>query len=107
MKTPDINKILNADRRNCSRGAPMGDTNIYDGSIHLHLQRVRFVDGDYGPDGTYWGYSPSAGDLYCAFNGDNANSKAGHGTRIYVRAHTREKAKELVKQHYVNVRFYR
>jgi len=105
MSTPDINKILRADRRSCARGAPMGASDIYDGSIRLYLQRVRFVDGDYGPDGTYWGYSDGE-HLYCAFNGDSPGSKAGYGTRIYVRAESRSEAKSLAKERYVNVRFY-
>lgn len=102
--TPDINAILRKDKRSMTRGAPMGDSNTYDGSIYLYLQRVRFVDSAYGPDGTYWGMGTP---LWCAFNADNAEHKAGHGTRIYVRAHTREQAKAAVKAEYVNTRFYR
>ena len=104
MPTPNINQILRKDMRHSTRGAPLGDGNRYDGSIRLHLQRVRLVDGDYGPDGTYWGASSP---LWCAFNGDNAMHAAGHGTRIYVRALTRDGAKQAVLQHYVNSRFYR
>lgn len=104
MTTPDINAILRKDKRSMTRGAPMGDSNVYDGSIYLYLQRVRFVDGDYGPDGTYWG---GGTPLWCAFNADNAEHKAGHGTRIYVRAASRDEAKAQVLKGYVNVRFYR
>jgi hypothetical protein len=92
----------------------MGDSNMYDGSIYLHLQRVRLVDGDYGPDGTYWGQgSKPEHRLWCAFNPENAENSAGDeyapamGTRIYVRAATRADAKAAVKKDYVNVRFYR
>ena len=67
-----INTILNRQRVNCSRGAPMGDC----GFIHdeqpftrMRCERLRMVDGDYGPDGTYWGYSPSHGRMYVIFNG--------------------------------------
>jgi hypothetical protein len=102
--TPDINKILSDDPRYSPQGAPMGDRNMYDGSIVLYLQRVRFVDGDYAPDGTYWG---GIMPLWCAFNPENAEFAAGHGTRIYVRAATRDAAKAAVKANYVNVRFYR
>lgn len=104
--TPNINRILAKNERSCRYGAPMGDKNIYDGSIYLHLQRVDLVDGDYGPDGTYWGASKT-GHIYCAFNADNAEHAAGHGTRIYVRASFRDEAKLLIMKDYVNVRFKR
>lgn len=57
-KSVNINAILAAPEhsRSSPRGAPMGASDYMDApESKLHLQRIRFVDGDYGPDGTYWG----------------------------------------------------
>lgn len=104
MSTPDINKILKASPRSSKRGAPMGDSNFNETTAPLYLQRVRFVDGDYGPDGTYWGYTQGE-HLYCAFNRETTAYAAGHGTRIYVRAGSRAQAKSEVQQDYPDARF--
>ena len=96
MATPDINQILRNDPRHVKYGAPMGARDRldedWDHSEPLHVQRVRLVDGDYGPDGTYWGASEKAGHVYCAFN-TNAMR-----VRIYVRAHTRGGAMRAVHE---------
>ncbi len=57
MKTPNINALLRARMRPCQYGAPMGARNYDDApeGSKKYCQRVRFVDGDYAPDGTYWG----------------------------------------------------
>lgn len=85
----------------------MGDSNRCDYMSPLYLQRVRFVDGDYGPDGTYWGRSASVGALWCAFNKEHHDAAAGHGTRIYVRAHSRTEARLKVLAEYPGLRFVR
>ena len=75
----NINSILRANPVSSARGAPMGASNTFDPEHPvLHLQRVQMVDGDYSPDGTYWGAGNKP--LWCAFN-DSA--------RIYVRADDR------------------
>ena len=85
MATPDINKILRSQPVHSARGAPMGASNrLDDPEQPLYLQRVRMVDGDYAPDGTYWGGPPSE-PLWCGFTIDGSN-------RIYVRARTRSQA---------------
>ena len=64
MKTPNINKILRSNLKNMTRGAPMGDSGYINDDqplTGLLCQRVNMVDGDYTPDGTYWGYSPKHG----------------------------------------------
>lgn len=78
MKVPDINRLLRARPRYSSYGAPMGARNIFDSddASKLYCQRVRFVDGDYGADGTYWG---GGSPLYCVFNAELT-------TRCYYRA---------------------
>lgn len=105
MATPDINKLLKNDPRSCKYGAPMGDSDCidddWDGDKPLHVQRVRFVDGDYGPDGTYWGASAEEGGIYCAFD-DSAME-----VRIYVRAHTRGEALRVLREKYPELTFHR
>lgn len=57
----NINRFLRQYPRNCSRGAPMGDSGyVNPDQPHngLLCQRITLVNGDYGPDGTYWGYVP-------------------------------------------------
>ena len=98
--TPDINAILRARPRNCAYGAPMGDIDeIPDDLDTLYLQRVRFVDGDYAPDGTYWG---SGTPLWAAFKPDLS-------VLVYVRAHNRAAAAQAVRDAYpyLDLNFYK
>lgn len=80
-------------------GAPLGrhsDPNI-EGKVHL--QKVKFYDGDYDKGGAYWG--SGGGSLYCAFNEESA---------YYVRAHSRASAKEKLtsfNEANLDVTFYR
>jgi hypothetical protein len=100
----DINAILRADPRPCRYGAPMGDRNhqSQQPGVRCYLQRVRFVDGDYGADGTYWGGGPGNNNLWCAFDAPHAEH-----VRIYVRADNREAAKAAVLEDYPHVVFRR
>lgn len=104
---PDINKILAQNMRSCKYGAPMGDRDTDQSDSPLYVQRVRFVDGDYGPDGTYWGASSQAGYVYCAFNGEDDKYAPAMGTRIYVRAHTRAEAIKVIRESYPDATFKR
>lgn len=89
-RTPDINALLRASPRTSRYGAPLGASNtVGDPTQPCHLQRLRLVDGDYGADGTYWGNSPSHGDVWAAFTPDLA-------TLIYVRAKSRRGAIDAV-----------
>jgi hypothetical protein len=65
-----IDALLRAHPRPAKYGAPMGASNRYDAApgARLYCQRVRFVDGDYGPDGTYWG--SGGAPLYAVFSAD-------------------------------------
>jgi hypothetical protein len=76
-------------------GASMGRRNQREGlPERLHLQRMRFVDGDYDTGGAYWGGGSKAGVMYCAFSpADTANDCP---IEVFVRATTREEAKEKV-----------
>jgi hypothetical protein len=110
MTDCNINKILRTKIRNLSRGAPMGDTDCVEGPLtNLRCQRVYLVDGDYGPDGTYWGASTKHGHIYCAFNdgGDGDDWAPACGVRIYVRAFTYEQAKRVVAERYPGATFAR
>lgn len=81
---PDINKLLRASPVNGRYGAPMGRHNRNDDGIEdLYLQRVRFIDGDYSADGTYWG--SGGGPLFAAFT-------ANLETLCFVRASSRADA---------------
>ena len=80
-----------------SWGADMGRRDIMpeDPSkpIKLWLQRLKWVDGDYDQGGAYWGHIP--GDsIYCAWSNDGAENDTG--VRIYVRAKTKQQAKDEV-----------
>lgn len=90
--TPDINRLLRARPRPCRYGAPLGDRNRRaDVPGKLYCQRVRFVDGDYGPDGTYWG--SGGGPLYAIFSADLE-------TLCYYRAVTRMDAVRAYAEDY-------
>ena len=61
----------------------------------LYVQRIRFVDGDYAPDSTYWG---GGEPLYCAFSDSN---------RIYIRATRRAEALEKVLEDWPEAKFHK
>ena len=106
----NINTLLNANRRNMSRGAPMGDRGYINEEqplTGLLCQRVRMVDGDYGPDGTYWGNSPTNGQVYAVFNGPNAEFKPACGLLKYYRAHTRADAISQFSEEHEGYKFSR
>ncbi len=94
---PDINEILKTAANNGASqyGAQMGRTNHCDGAPEaLHLQKVRFVDGDYDTGGAYWGGGPGSSPLWCAFS--PADTKNEEPIRIFVRASTRAEAESKV-----------
>lgn len=94
MATPDINKILKSQPVSSKFGSPMGARNRFDNPDEpLYVQRIRFVDGDYAPDGAYWG---GGEPLYCAFSDSN---------RIYIRADNRAKALEKVLEEWPGAEF--
>jgi hypothetical protein len=68
--TPDINKLLRGPlSRSCKYGAPLGRDNQdnADETQKRYCQYVRFVDGGYSGDGTYWG---APANLWCVFTAD-------------------------------------
>jgi hypothetical protein len=107
MATPNINTILRGMQRSARYGAPMGRRNCNDSNSPLYLQRVRFIDGDYAADGTYWGGGRGTDPLWCAFNGEDDTFAPGRGTQIYVRAKTRAQAMAEILERYPDVTFHK
>lgn len=106
-KSVNINAILAAPEhsRSSPRGAPMGASDYMDApESKLHLQRIRFVDGDYGPDGTYWG--GGGPPLWCAFTTE-APWPHVLVNCVYVRAKDRAAAVAEVRTLYPGARFIR
>ena len=106
---PSINTLLRASRVNCSRGAPMGDSGYINDDQPMHglcCQRVRLIDGDYGPDGTYWGYSHT-GDIYAVFNGANDEWQPARGLLKLYRAKSRAEAVSKFLAQHPGYSFYR
>lgn len=98
QKMEDINDILRACPVKTTSGAPMGQQDLVgEFSRPLLLQRIEWVDGDYAPDGTYWG---GGQPLWCAFNPQTDRWAPGMGTRLYVRADTPEQAVDRIRQRY-------
>lgn len=95
--TPNINSILRANPRPCKYGAPMGSSNYFDPAENTkcYLQKIKFVNGAYAPDGTYWGLPEN---LYCAFN---------ETQRVYVRAKTRLLAVCQLVEQFPAIQFHR
>lgn len=87
----------------CRYGAPMGRRNIREVdpgcAVQFHLRRVPFVDSCYDRGGAYWG---GPANLWRAYH----CSEEGV-VEIFVRARSREEAKEQVKEDYMYAVFYR
>jgi hypothetical protein len=101
----NINQWLKNHPVSCKYGAPLGDNGERgdpDYPYKFYLQRIRFVDGDYDPAGTYWGGGCGTQPLW-GFMGE-ADEVLVRG---FVRAYTRSAAKIYVSKQYPNVRFFR
>ena len=102
--TPNINKILALPKQNRSsqRGSPMGDSDIADDlSEKLYVQKIRFEDGAYGRDGTYWG-APET--MWCAFTTNETQTMTP--VRIYTRAKNRTLAIMNILEKYPTAKFH-
>lgn len=86
-------------------GSQMGRRNILPENrsepCKLRLERLRFVDGDYDQWGAYWGNN-GCNSVWCAW-GDCEEIQAF----VFVRAISRNEAKELVREKLPQVKFYR
>lgn len=92
----------------CSpRGAAMGrcnEINEPDSHIKFHLYRMPMSPcGAYDSGGAYWGCGgPTHGWMYHAY-GEGPD----HNNEMFIRARSRNHAKELVREEFENARFYR
>jgi hypothetical protein len=99
----NINKWLKNHPVSCKYGAPLGDSGERgdpDYPYKFYLQRIRMVDGDYDPAGTYWGGGCEPLWGYMAEDDEVL-------VRGFVRAWDRESAKIEVSSEYLNARFYK
>ena len=85
-------------------GSRMGRQS-FDGRAHTpvkcSLRKLRWVDGDYDEQGAYWGRTPGTHIYWCNFDIGDTNED------IFVRATSRDDAKEQVRYKLPNARFYR
>lgn len=96
-----INTLLRQNRRNCAHGAPMGDHGYAHSDNNMRCERLRMVDGCYGPDGTYWGSgSQQHGYMFVCFNNTQTFLK-------YYRAKSRSDAIAQCLDDYPEVKFTR
>jgi len=87
----DILKTL-LPKVDCTRGAPMGRfqnesfLKLIENGIKLCVRKVDLDSGGYDIGGAYWGHYLN---LYCVFNEECDDIKAGSIYRSFVRANTR------------------
>lgn len=91
-KCPNVNYWLARNKVDTRRGAPMGrpdyphpEGDRFAGTVSV--QRCRWVDGDYTPDGTYWGQSDGMGDIWMLLIKDNSSDEGAY--YHFVRASSR------------------
>ena len=101
----NINEWLKNHPVSCKYGAPLGDMGVRgdpDSPYKFYLQRIRMVDGDYDPAGTYWGGGRGTETLWGYMGEDDEVLVRG-----FVRAWGRGSAKEEILDEYPNARFFR
>lgn len=69
--------------------------------VKLHLERLKWVDGDYDQGGAYWGRSNT--NVYIAWGKWTANMVF---VQVFVRANSRKDAKILVRDHITLAKFF-
>lgn len=93
---------------NCSRGAPMGRYAQYGEKIapyKFRLYKVGLNSGGYDAGGAYWGHGAT---LYCAASDElEINGERLEDATFYLRATSRDKAKQEVLAEFPNAKFYR
>ena len=100
-----INQWLKNNPVSCKYGAPLGDSGEQgdpDYPYKFYLQRIRMVDGDYDPAGTYWG---GGGEPLWGYMGEGEDEEVL--VRGFVRAMSRVSAKARVTDEYPNAGFFR
>ena len=74
-------------------------------AIKLSVRKVK-LNGDYEPNGTYWGCHFDGGILYRVMGDPDEATIPGYAD-FNIRADDREHAKRRALIHYPNARFYR
>lgn len=88
-------------------GAAMGRRDAIPDSTaapKLHLEKLRWVDGDYDQGGAYWGRGCSGASIYRA---EGEADGVDEQYDIYVRARTRAEAKQAIRLLIPKARFFR
>ena len=88
---PDGKQVCRGAQHGRPNIIPTGLTEKGTQSVKLHLERLRWVDGDYDQGGAYWGRSNS--NVYCAWGKWGINMVF---VQVFVRANSRKDAKSLV-----------
>lgn len=98
MRMPKLSDVSS------SRGAPMGrSSNITepDAKMRMNLVRLKWVDGDYDQGGAYWGNVRGTAIYWASGIGEDEVQET------FVRATSREDAKNQVRDLFHNATFYR
>ena len=95
-------------RRACSQyGASMGRPDTLPDNpaapVRLSLVRLRWVDGDYDSGGAYWGRVRGTWIFRALGDADDGETVA----EVYVRADSRDAAKEKIRRRVPGATFYR
>lgn len=90
---------------NCRYGAPMGRQGTHwsgpDWPVRFHLRKLPLDSGGYDRGGAYWGIGQP---LWYACSEEPLD---GEHAELYLRASTRERAKDQVRERFCAARFYR
>lgn len=84
-------------------GSSMGHRSSHvrsDEKVKCYLRRLRWVDGDYDEQGAYWGYVDGTHIYWCNFDLGDTNED------IFVRATSRDDAKQQVREQLPNAVFF-
>lgn len=69
--------------------------------VKFHLVKLRWVSGDYDQGGAYWGNSGGTSIFHAWGDAEEFEQE------MFVRASTREMAKEMIRQKFPRAKFYR
>jgi len=69
--------------------------------VKFRMVALRWVSGDYDQGGAYWGNSGGTAIFHAWGDGEEFEQE------MFVRAGTREAAKEMIRQQFPKARFYR
>lgn len=71
-----------------------------DEPVKVSMRKLRWVDGDYDEQGAYWGYAAGTNIYWANFDLGDSNED------IFVRATSRQDAKEQVRKQLSSAKFY-